>query len=183
MRCFCFVLFSDRITNPTLSTYQRGEACTVRLLDAKTQKEFAQAPVVAGSVARVPTDSDRFVLRCVNKTTGQVASVGLSFSGSGGMNGGGSAADAQHAFHFANALKDFANFNKKQRERKLSAAVVAAGATSNLNPDNMQLADALEVSGRPASSLSNADVAKLPGLRNMCESTLMDPEATSVKIN
>jgi len=161
-------------------TSQRGEACTVRLLDAKTQKEFAQAPVVAASVARVPSDSDRFVLRCVNKTTGQVAYVGLSFSGAGG-NGD---ADAQHAFHFANALKDFANFNKKQRERKLSAAVVAAGASASSNnatsSDQMQLAEALEVSGRPASSLSNADVAKLPALRAMCEGTLMNPEASSV---
>jgi hypothetical protein len=44
----------------------------------------------------------------------------------------------------------------------------------------LQLAAALEVSGRAATSLSGAEAARLPGLRALCEATLMDPEASSV---
>jgi hypothetical protein len=141
------------------------------LLDRATQKEFAQAPVVAAAVARVASDAGRFVLRCVNKATGQVALVGLAFSASGDAD-----ADAQHAFHFANALKDFANFNKKSRERAAAAALAAWARDDG----GLQLAAALEVSGRAATSLSGAEAARLPGLRALCEATLMDPEASSV---
>lgn len=83
----------------------------MRLLDSKTQEEFAKAPVVASSsVVRVPTDSDRFVLRCVNKTTGQGTPVGLSFRDSGGADG---SADANYATRFVNVLKDFTLLNSQ----------------------------------------------------------------------
>lgn len=86
---------------------QQGQKCTVRLLDKNTSKEFAQAPITEGAVARTMDSNRKFALRCMNRNTGQKAFVGIAFGG--GNN---------DALNFTVALQDFANYNKKKRARR-----------------------------------------------------------------
>jgi myosin heavy subunit len=94
------------VWNGKLVINQLGEKCTILLLDKNSAKEFAQAPVVDGSVVRTLDSNRRFALRCVNRNTGQKAFVGLALA---------SNSDAQH---FTMALQDFAAYNKKKRSKK-----------------------------------------------------------------
>ena len=161
-----------------LAVVQHGDACTVRLLDRATEKEFAQAPITDGAVARTEDSGRRFSLRCVNRTTGQKAFVGLAFN-----------EESADALHFAVALRDFAAFNKKKRQRRVAAALAAAEQAAAAAPPGVArvvggvevtLASAVLLAEKTAAYFFRRpnDVAALPALRDLCEATVMDPEAS-----